>query len=493
MVLNLFTLDLVLIIPGLFMILNLLVLILYSVFNSVKVFSRYLVEDVIITVSYILLLTVMLFANQITENWKCFNFYLSWDPLSNFSVIFLILIGIVVLISGYTYFKYENLFNFEFGILVYFYIIGVYLLFLSNDFFALYLAVELQSFVLYVLCAYKRDAFSSEAGLKYFVLGAFSSGLLLFGVSMIYGFTGTTNFDDLYSLFLPNVFLEETHSGILIGLMFFSVGFLFKLGVFPFHMWVPDAYEGAPTIVTTLLASLSKFAIAAAFIKIYVYVFFSFTFYWYRVFLVLGVLSVIFASIAAIYQDKIKRLLAYSGIAHMGYVLLALSSNSLEGLFAAYYYLIVYSLTSLAIFIILLSVRRYTNFLKLKTLSELSSLFRNNPPLAFSFSVLMFSMAGIPPLAGFFSKLFVFLSLLSVGNYLASTVVIVTSVVSAFYYLWIVKIIFFKDYPVKTYYVPISKINAQFLMLIVILNIFIFMFQNAVSIWLINLIFSWYF
>jgi NADH-quinone oxidoreductase subunit N len=149
----------------------------------------------------------------------------------------------------------------------------------------------------------------------------------------------------------------------------------------------------------------------------------------------LGVLSVIFASIAAIYQDKIKRLLAYSGIAHMGYVLLALSSNSVEGLFSAYYYLIIYSLTSLAIFVILLSVRRYNNFLKLKTLSEFSSLFKNNPPLAFSFSILMFSLAGIPPLAGFFSKLFVFLSLLNVGSYLASVVVIVTSVVSAFYYL----------------------------------------------------------
>jgi NADH-quinone oxidoreductase subunit N len=204
----------------------------------------------------------------------------------------------------------------------------------------------------------------------------------------------------------------------------------------------------------------------------------------------LGILSVIFASIAAIYQEKIKRLLAYSGIAHMGYVLLALSSNSLEGLFSAYYYLIVYSLTSLAIFIILLSVRRYTNFLKLKTLSEFSSLFRNNPPLAFSLSVLMFSLAGIPPLAGFFSKLFVFLSLLNVGNYLASTVVIVTSVVSAFYYLWVVKIIFFKDYTIKTYYIPLNKVNAQFLMLVVVLNIFVFMFQNAISVWLINLIFS---
>lgn len=169
--------------------------------------------------------------------------------------------------------------------------------------------------------------------------------------------------------------------------------------------------------------------------KIYAYVFFSFSFYWYRIFLVLGLLSILFASIAALYQDKIKRLLAYSGIAHMGYVLLAISSNSLEGFFAAYYYLLVYSLTSLAVFIILISVRRYTDFSKIKSLADFSGLFRNNPVIAFSFSIFMFSLAGIPPLAGFFSKLFVFLALIKIGSYFASVIVIVTSVLSAVYYL----------------------------------------------------------
>ena len=210
---------------------------------------------------------------------------------------------------------------------------------------------------------------------------------------------------------------------------------MFKLGIFPFYMWVPDVYEGSPTIVTTVLAAISKFVIAVAFIKIYMYVFFSFSFYWYRIFLVLGLFSILFASVAALYQDKIKRLLAYSGIAHMGYVMLAASSNSIEGFFAAYYYLLVYSFTGLGIFVILLSVRKYTNYLKIKSLSDFSSLFRNNPAVALSFSVFMFSLAGIPPLAGFFSKLFVFLSLIKVGSYLASVIVIVTSVVSAVYYL----------------------------------------------------------
>jgi len=341
----------------------------------------------------------------------------------------------MIFLSSYTYFKYENIFTFEFGVLVYFYLMGVYLLFLSNDFFSLYLGVELQSFVLYVLCAYKRDAFSSEAGLKYFVLGAFSSGILLFGISLLYGFTGSTNFDDIYSLFYFSSENLISNIGFLIGFVFFSVGFLFKLGVFPFHMWVPDVYEGSPTIVTAILAAVSKFVIAVAFIKIYMYVFFSFSFYWYRIFLILGLFSVMFASIAALYQDKIKRLLAYSGIAHMGYVMLAVSSNSIEGFFAAYYYLLIYSFTSLAIFVILLSVRKYTDYLKIKNLSDFASLFRNNPPIAFTFSLFLFSLAGIPPLAGFFSKLFVFLSLLKVGSYLASILVIVTSVVSAVYYL----------------------------------------------------------
>jgi NADH-quinone oxidoreductase subunit N len=196
----------------------------------------------------------------------------------------------------------------------------------------------------------------------------------------------------------------------------------------------------------------------------------------------LGIFSVVFASIAALYQDKIKRLLAYSGIAHMGYVLLAASSNSVEGFFAAYYYLLVYSVTGLGIFIILLSVRKYTSYLKIKNLSDFSSMFRNNPSLAFSFSIFMFSLAGIPPLAGFFSKLFVFLSLIKIESYLASAIVITTSVVSAVYYLWIIKIIFFKDYDIKTYYLPVNIIQSNIIVLVLILNIFVFLFQNSIAV-----------
>lgn len=490
---NIFSSDLLFFLPFLFLIITVLVIVVYSVFLAKLSFSRFLVEDLVLIVSFCLGLLVFLLLNQISFDWKAFNFYFSWDLVSNVSLIIIAILSIMLLVSSYTYFKYEEIFTFEFAILFYFYLMGVYLLFLSNDFFSLYLGVELQSFVLYVLCAYKRDAFSSEAGLKYFVLGAFSSGILLFGISLIYGFSGSTNFDDIYSLFYSYSDVLSSNIGFLIGFIFFSVGFMFKLGIFPFHMWVPDVYEGSPTIVTTILAALSKFVIAVAFIKIYMYVFFSFSFYWYRIFLILGLLSILFASIAALYQDKIKRLLAYSGIAHMGYVMLAASSNSIEGFFAAYYYLLIYSFTGLGIFIILLSVRKYTNYLKIKSLSDFSSLFRNNPVVALSFSIFMFSLAGIPPLAGFFSKLFVFLSLIKVGSYLASTVVIVTSVVSAVYYLWIVKIIFFKDYDVKTYYIPMNLIQTNVIISILVLNVFIMLFQNAISVWLINLIFSWYF
>lgn len=490
---NLFSSDLILVLPGIFLIFTLLIIVVYAVFASNVSFSQFLVENTILKVSFCFFLFIFLLFNQVSYEWKAFNFYFSWDQLSNISLIFVLIILLMTFLSSYTYFRFENIFTFEFGILVYFYLMGVYLLFLSNDFFSLYLGVELQSFVLYVLCAYKRDAFSSEAGLKYFVLGAFSSGILLFGISLLYGFTGSTNFDDIYSLFYLSSENLTSNIGFLIGFVFFSVGFFFKLGVFPFHMWVPDVYEGSPTIVTVILAAVSKFVIAVAFIKIYMYVFFSFSFYWYRIFLVLGLLSVLFASIAALYQDKIKRLLAYSGIAHMGYVMLAVSSNSIEGFFAAYYYLLIYSFTSLAIFVILLSVRKYSDYLKIKNLEDFSSLFRNNPPIAITFSLFLFSLAGIPPLAGFFSKLFVFLSLIKVGSYLSSVLVIVTSVVSAVYYLWIVKIIFFKDYEVKTYYMPINLLQANIIISILVLNVFIMIFQNALSVWLINLIFSWYF
>lgn len=490
---NVFSSDLIVLLPSFFLIFTLLILILYPVFFNYSSFSRFLIEDVLFKVSFSLLLFAVLLLNQISFEWKAFNFYFSWDYISNFSLIFVVFLIIALLLSSYNYFKYEEIFTFEFGILLYFYLIGVYLLFLSSDFFSLYLGVELQSFVLYVLCAFKKDAFSSEAGLKYFVLGAFSSGVLLFGISLIYGFTGSTNFDDIYSLFFPEFGLPVSSNGFLIGFIFFSVGFLFKLGVFPFHMWVPDVYEGSPTIVTAVLAAISKFVIAIAFIKIYMYVFFIYSFYWYRIFLVLGSLSVLYASVAALYQDKIKRLLAYSGIAHMGYVLLALSSNSIEGFFAAYYYLLVYSITGLAIFVILISVRKYNSFLKIKSLSDFSSLFRSNPVIAFSFSIFMFSLAGIPPLAGFFSKFFVFLSLIKIGSYIASTTVIVTSVVSSVYYLWIIKIIFFKDYDVKTYFLPINLVQSNIVLLILCFNIFVMLFQNPLSVWIVNLVFSWYF
>ncbi len=388
----------------------------------------------------------------------------------------------LILVSSYSYFSYENVFTFEFGILVYFYVIGSYLLFLSNDFFSLYLGVELQSFVLYVLCAYKRDAFSSEAGLKYFILGAFSSGILLFGVSLIYGFAGSTNFGDIFSLFFLDGSPLSFSLGFLVGFFLFSIGFLFKLGVFPFHMWVPDVYEGSPTIVTALLAAVAKFVVAVVFMKIYMCVFFSLSFYWYQLFLILGVCSIMFASVAALYQDKIKRLLAYSGVAHMGYVLLAVSANSIEGFFAAYFYLLVYSFTSLGVFVILLSVRRYSDYSKLKTLSDFSSLFRGNPVIAVTFSLFLFSLAGIPPLGGFFSKLFVFLSLIKIESYLASVVVIVTSVLSAVYYLWIVKIIFFKDYEAKAYYVPVNLVQSNIILSVLFLNVLLIVFQNAISV-----------
>ena len=290
---NIFSSDLLLLAPSFFLIVTLLLIVVYSVFKFNTSFSSVLVEDVLLKIGFSMSLFIFVLFNQVSVEWKSFNFYFCWDYLSNFSMIFVVTLTILLFFSSYKYFRYEEVFTFEFGILVYFYLIGVYLLFLSNDFFSLYLGIELQSFVLYVLCAYKRDAFSSEAGLKYFVLGAFSSGILLFGISLIYGFTGSTNFDDIYSLFLPELGFVLSNYGFLIGFFFFSIGFFFKLGVFPFHMWVPDVYEGSPTVVTAILASLSKFVVAVAFSKIYMYVFFSFSFYWYRVFLIFGLLSVI--------------------------------------------------------------------------------------------------------------------------------------------------------------------------------------------------------
>jgi len=336
--------------------------------------------------------------------------------------------------------------NFEYLILILCAVLGLFFLVASYDMISLYLAIEMQSLCLYVLAASKKDSsFSTEAGLKYFILGSFSSALLLLGISVLYGTTGTTNFDNFRLLLsgvgYDNFFLTASIEKALLAI---SAAFFFKIAAAPFHMWSPDVYEGSPISSTIFFAIVPKIALFAVFVRIFQTIFSSFEEVFLIVLIFFSLCSVIVGSFVALRQKRLKRLLAYSSIGHVGYLLLAFSSNSLEGTQSLFFYLIIYMLTGLCIWSVVLSLNTKTNTEKSKTLLDLGSVSHSNVLLGFTALLALFSLAGVPPLAGFFAKLEIFVSALGSSLYFASFIAILSSVVSSFYYIRLVKTMYFE-------------------------------------------------
>jgi NADH-quinone oxidoreductase subunit N len=336
--------------------------------------------------------------------------------------------------------------NFEYFILILCTILGLMFLVSSYDMISLYLSIELQSLCLYVLSASKKDSsFSTEAGLKYFILGSFSSALLLFGISLLYGCTGTTNFDNFYLLF-SEIGYENTLLISLIkkALMCIAAAFFFKIAAAPFHMWSPDVYEGSPTSSTVFFAIIPKIVLFAVFLRLFqtIFIVFGDTLLFPLIFF--SIASVVVGSFLALKQKKLKRLLAYSSINHVGYLLLAFSANSLEGTQALFFYIVVYMITSLCIWSIFLSLQTSLNQTRNKTLSDLASISTSNPILGFTAMMSFFSLAGVPPLAGFFAKIEIFISLVSASLFWASLIALLLSVISSYYYIRLIKTIYFE-------------------------------------------------
>ena len=349
---------------------------------------------------------VLLYHNPITQSVLFYNSLL----IDDFTYIFkflLILSSFCAILLSLDYLKQEKLNAFEFLILLLFSVLSMLLMISSYDFISFYLTIEFQSLCFYVLAASKRNSeFSTEAGLKYFILGAFSSGILLFGFSIIYGFTGMTNFGELALLFtgLGDDMAKPiiSSNGILLGILFVAVGFLFKLTAAPFHMWAPDVYEGSPTAITAFFSITPKIAIIAVFIRLFLYSFYDLIFPFQKILLFCSGASMIVGALAALSQHKIKRLLAFSSIGHIGYILLGFASATGEGIEALTIYLIIYVVMTINIFAIILSlhgVNKSANgdSVRIKYISDLAMLGNTNPILAFTLSCTLFSMAGIPP------------------------------------------------------------------------------------------------
>ena len=347
---------------------------------------------------------------------------------------------------------------FEYPVLVLLATLGMLMMVSANDLIALYLGLELQSLALYVVAAFNRDDVkSSEAGLKYFVLGALSSGMLLYGASMLYGVTGSTGYEAIAAVVKADGM--GTNLGLIVGLVFVLVGLAFKISAVPFHMWTPDVYEGAPTPVTAFFAAAPKVAAMALLLRFTQAALPSVAIQWQQIIIFLSIASMVLGAFAAIGQTNIKRLLAYSSIGHVGFALVGLAANNAEGTAGVLIYLSIYVLMTLGAFACVLSMRRGGR--NVEEISELAGLAKTDLRLASILAILMFSLAGIPPLAGFWAKWYAFLPAIKAGLFPLAIIGVVASVIGAFYYLRIVKLMFFDEAAVP--FEPVER-KALFVM-----------------------------
>ena len=363
------------------------------------------------------------------------------DDFAVFAKILLLAGAALALILAVPYNLREGITQFEFPILIMFAVLGMMMMVSANDLMTLYLGIELQSLALYVVAAIRRDNLrSSEAGLKYFVLGALSSAILLYGMSLVYGFAGTTNFTVLAEVFAAD---SEPSIGVIVGIVFVAAGLAFKVSAVPFHMWTPDVYEGAPTPVTAFFAVAPKIAAVALFVRVMLEPFGALVVEWQQVIWFISLASMLLGSFAAIVQTNIKRLMAYSSIGHMGFVLVGLAAGNEQGVTGILLYLTIYLFMNIGTFGCILAMRRQGRMVE--DINSLAGLSTTNPMMALALAIFMFSMAGIPPLGGFFAKLFVFRAAIDAELYVLVVAGLLTSVVGAFYYLRIVKLMYFDE------------------------------------------------
>ena len=444
--------------PELFLSFSIMALLMVGVFfkKSFKLVNSLTIISLIFAIALVL--------NQHNETIKIFNGSYIIDFFSTLMKTITLLFSIFVLFSSREYLKINNIEKIEYPILILSSILGMILMISSYDLIIFYLGLELQSLSLYILASFNREnEKSTEAGLKYFVLSALATGLLLYGSSLIYGFTGSTNFEIISKNLDPN------DIGAVFGIVFIIIGLAFKVSAVPFHMWTPDVYEGAPTSVTSFFALIPKIAAITVFIRFMYVPFLNVIDQWQIIIVFISIASMILGGTAAIGQKNIKRLMAYSSIGHMGYALAGLATGTNSGIQSTIIYLIIYLVMNLGAFGCIFMMRRENTFYE--NIDDLSGLSKNHPLLALSFLIILFSLAGIPPLAGFFAKFYIFMSVIESQMYALAIIGLVTTVISAFYYLRIIKIIYF-DKPKKPFEVnynlglKISLILSSILILI---------------------------
>lgn len=467
------------ILPEIFLSTLILFLLVFGVFlNKIQYKKQYFngLKNILILILFSLLILFILVYYQYNCDFYILNFHYIGNRFNHFIKSFLVLFTFFIFILSEDFSKYEKEFHFEYYILILLALLGLLLMVSANDFIFLYLSLELQSLSLYVLATSNRYLNKSiEGGLKYFIFGSVASGLFLFGISLLYGLTGLTNFSELSFFLYYNKFNYDYLILLLLSFLFIISGFLFKFSIVPFHNWTPDVYEGAPLLITAFFAIVPKIAIFYIFINFILLFYINFFEIWHYLFFICGIFSIIIGSLGALSQLKIKRLLAYSTISNVGFIFISLSLNTFEGYHAALIYLILYLLLNLSFFSILLCLRKATNKL-ITNITEISSLFRTNPILSIFLTLNLFSIAGIPPLLGFFSKFYLVFSLIISNMYFTAFICVFVGVYSSIYYIRLIKIMFFEKPFLWSIYSKISKNLLYLLIILNFFNIFFFLF-----------------
>ena len=459
--------------------LNNLNILLPEIFLTISIFSALMIGvfiknsfNLIFNLcSVIILVTIAIILNNPYDPEKIFLDSFSRDAYSNFFKILILIASLFVLNSSKGFILDNKLGKFEYPIIILLSILGMFFMVSSNDIILFYLGLELQSLSLYILASIDRDNLrSSESGIKYFVLSALSSGLLLYGCSLLYGFTSSTNFDLIANQ------LNKENIGAVFAMVFILVGLAFKVSAVPFHMWTPDVYEGAPTSITSYFAVVPKVAGLAVLIKFMLIPFSNILMEWQTIIIFISLASMILGAIAAIGQTNIKRLLAYSSIGHIGYALAGVATGVISGYESAIVYIAIYVIMNIGAFSCLYLLKKDGEYKE--KISDLSGISKKHPILSISFLVILFSLAGIPPLGGFFAKFYVFTAVLEQKMYALAIIGLLTTVISAFYYLKIIKTIYFDD-SVITFDEPKNKF-AQLSILISCITLLTFFLYPSV-------------
>ncbi len=417
--------------PEIFLSLSILIILMIGVFIK----NSY---NLVTNLTFLTLLVLIAILINEKGNTLIFSEAFISDSFSIFIKILILISSLFILYSSQIFIKDNNINKFEYPIIFLIAILGMFFMVSSNDLILFYLGLELQSLALYILTAIDRDNLkSTESGIKFFILSALSSGLLLYGCSLLYGFTGSTNFE------IINKELTSENIGAVFAMVFILVGLAFKVSAVPFHMWTPDVFEGSPSSITSFFAIVPKIAGIAVFIRFMQIPFENILIEWQSIIIFLSIASMILGAVAAIGQKNIKRLIAYSSIGHIGYALAGIATGTSSGYSSSVLYITIYAVMNLGIFGCIFLMKKDGKYTE--EINDLSGISKNHPLISLSFLIILFSLAGIPPLGGFFAKFYVFLSVVESEMYTLAIIGLLTTVISAFYYLKIIKIIYFDE------------------------------------------------